>query len=119
MLCNTSDLTGEFVWTVGDGQAKVKFVESSDHISLELIVVPAECRGQGLGGYLLDHLIHYSRLLDKRIHVVARPIGGRTNPERLERLIRFYKKHGFIETERGVTVCRMTRSHTPETVEGK
>jgi len=110
MTCEIGMLTGEFSWMIGDGQAKMKFTETDDIITLETIVVPADCRGKGCGGMLLQHLIEYSDARNKDIQLSARPIGGRTNPERLERLVRFYLQHGFVEVERGVTVCKMVRN---------
>jgi ribosomal protein S18 acetylase RimI-like enzyme len=112
MTCEIGMLTGELSWSMGESQAKLKFTETDDGITLETIVVPAECRGKGCGGSLLRYLIEYSGLRKKDIQLSARPIGGGTSPERLERLVRFYEKYGFVEVERGVTVCKMVRSRS-------
>ncbi len=112
-MCEIGDLTGELRWSVGDEIAQLKFVETANGIKIETIVVPASCRGRGIGSILINRVIKCANLAGKDVHLSARPLAGRTNPERLERLIRFYEKFGFKELERGVTVCHMIRTATP------
>ncbi len=111
MMIESGNLSGEIKWAVGEDndQAKLRFSESGQEIKIETIIVPASCRGQGIGSQLMQRVIECANLSGKDVLVSARPLGGRTNPQRLERLVRFYRKLGFEEIERGVTVCHMRR----------
>jgi GNAT superfamily N-acetyltransferase len=114
-MCEIGNMSGELRWQVGDESARLKFTESETGLTIETIIVPASCRGKGIGSVLVQRLIQCAEFAGKDVYLSARPLGGRTNPERLNRLVRFYKKLGFTETERGVTVCHMVRKSTSGT----
>jgi len=109
MICKIGNVTGILKWTIADETVQLKFSETEKGLSLDTIVVPAACRGQGIGSQLLKQLINLAHFQNKDIYLTARPLGGRSNPERLARLVRFYKKSGFEVVEEGVSVCHMVR----------
>ena len=94
---------------LGDaGTAVMRFSESPHAFSLDLILVPSRCRGLGLGTALIQRLFAMADRLRKPIHTTARPI-GQSNPEILERLVRYYERLGFSPTEAGVASVHMKR----------
>lgn len=111
-MCEVGNISGELNWSIGDEKAKLKFSESAGGIKIDTIVVPASCRGKGIGSILINQVIACANLAGKDIYLSARPLGGSTSPERLERLVHFYAKLGFKEIDRGVTVCHMMRTQT-------
>ncbi|MCK5697685.1 MAG: GNAT family N-acetyltransferase [Gammaproteobacteria bacterium] len=109
MTCQLSNLVGTLKWNINDDVAQLKFSEIEKGLSLDTIIIPASCRGQGIGSQLLTEFINLATIKKKDIYLTARPLGGRTNPERLERLVHFYKKLGFETLEEGVSVSHMVR----------
>jgi len=112
MTCKLTNLVGTLKWTINDDVAQLKFSETEKGLSLDTIIIPADCRGQGVGSQLLIEFIELANVKKKDIYLTARPLGGRTNPERLERLVHFYTKLGFEKLEEGVSVCHMVRYST-------
>jgi len=88
--------------------AVMRFSESRHAFSLDLILVPSGCRGGGLGTELIGRLLAMADFLGKPVHTMARPI-GRSDPETLARLVRFYERLGFITVEKGFRAVHMKR----------
>lgn len=94
---------------LGDGgTALLRFSESRHAFSLDLILVPSESRGSGLGTILLERLFAIADSLGKPIHTTARPI-GKSDPQILARLVRYYERLGFREVEKGFGTVHMKR----------
>lgn len=90
--------------------AYLKYVEEQDAITLETIVVPADFRKLGYGSLLMNRLISIAETFQRDIKLSARPIaGGGMSDERLERLVAYYQRFGFVPLERGVTAVKMIR----------
>lgn len=109
MTCQLTNLVGTLKWSINDDIAQIKFSETDKGLSLDTMIVPAACRGQGIGSQLLQQFIDFAVLKNKDIYLTARPLGGRSSPERLARLVNFYHKSGFEVIDEGVTVCHMVR----------
>lgn len=86
----------------------MRFSESSDALTLDLVLVPAERRGQGVGTALINRLLLLADTIGKPVLTTARPI-GRSNPETLARLVRYYERMGFAVTKWGVSSALMRR----------
>lgn len=94
---------------LGDsGSAVMRFSESRHAFSLDLILVPSECRSTGLGTELILRLLAIADAVGKPVHTTARPI-GQSNPEILERLVRYYERFGFASVDRGFRTVHMKR----------
>ncbi len=92
----------------GEESAVLRFSEGKDAFVLDLVLVPAEHRAQGLGTALIHRLLVLADWAGKRIDTTARPI-GRSTPETLERLVRYYEGLGFHRTKEGLTSVMMSR----------
>jgi GNAT superfamily N-acetyltransferase len=86
----------------------MRFSESGDALSLDLVLVPSDKRGQGTGHLLLRRLLLLADSLGKPVLTTARPI-GKSTPETLDRLERFYGRSGFRVVQRGVSSALMRR----------
>lgn len=102
------NIVGELVHYLGDDYAFIKFSESLHTFSIDMIMVPADHRNQGIGSKLIRHILILADQLEKDVNVSARPIGGYTE-DKVEFLIDYYKKFGFRVIDRGLTVAYMTR----------
>lgn len=71
--------------------------------SVEDVVVSSECRGQGLGKALMEHLIAYARkeLGDVDLHLTSRPHRVAANE--------LYQKLGFTKKETNVYVMKLIK----------
>lgn len=102
---------------LGDrGTAVMRFSESAHALSLDLVLVPASCRSEGLGTALIHRLFAIADALAKPVNTTARPIGT-SSPEILARLVRYYERLGFATVERGFSTVHMKRppvSRSPE-----
>lgn len=69
--------------------------------SVEDVVVSSECRGQGLGRMLMEHLIDYARreIGDVDIHLTSRPHRVKANE--------LYQKLGFKRKETNAYVMKL------------
>jgi len=102
-------LIGDFQIREGDRQvAQLSFVEGPEAFELELVLVVAQRRGQGLGSHLLGRLLALADVIGKPVLTTARPI-GRSSAEALERLADYYRGLGFVELDRGLSSVRMRR----------
>lgn len=102
------NVVGEIKYFLGNDYAHLKFSETKESFSVDIIMVPVAHRGQGIGTLLLNYVISLADSKGKKIFVSARPI-GQLNAERLEKLIVFYERHGFEVYDRGVTTAYMVR----------
>lgn len=94
---------------LGDrGSAVMRFSESRFAFSLDLVLVPAACRGAGLGSALVRRLLAMADHLGKPVYTTARPIGT-TSPEILTRLVGYYERFGFVTMEEGFGSVHMRR----------
>ncbi len=103
------NLTGEMRCHLsGDNTAVLRFSESCEAFVLDLVLVPSESRGQGVGTMLIERLLHLADSQGKPVHTTARPIGQNT-PGILTRLIHYYERFGFQVSQRGVSSAFMVR----------
>lgn len=103
------NLTAELRCHLGGEQSAVlRFSEGKDAFVLDLVVVPSELRGQGLGTALIRRLLALAQWAGKPVYTTARPI-GRNTPETLERLVCYYERLGFRRTKEGLTSVMMCR----------
>lgn len=103
------NLIGELRYQVGDGtEAKLQFTESLNSLSLDIVFVPNNARGFGVGTILMRRLLILADLLHKAVYLTARPLGVNT-PESLARLVRFYERYGFEAYDHGETTVYMVR----------
>lgn len=92
--------------------AQIKYSDQEGKLSLDTVLVPASRRNQGVGSLLVSQFLAFADLWRRDVHVAARPIGvGSGSAGNLEKLYRFYSRHGFVEVGRGVTVIHMVRKH--------
>ncbi len=103
-------LTGEFKLPLDSGTAVLKFSEAPDQLRVDLITVPRDERGRGIGRLLMSYVFAIADAKHKPIRLSARPIGqGHGSGDRLERLLGFYAGIGFQEVGCGVTAVEMVR----------
>ncbi|MBU0486022.1 MAG: GNAT family N-acetyltransferase [Proteobacteria bacterium] len=102
------NVVGEITHYLGDDYAFIKFSESLHAFSIDMIMVPADYRKQGIGTMLIKHILILADQFDKEINVSARPIGPCTD-EKIEALVTYYEKFGFQVIDRGLTVAYMKR----------
>lgn len=101
--------SGEFRCNVGGRlDAFLRFAEDDTSFVLDLVLVPKAARHRGIGSLLVERLILLAESIGKPVRLVARPV-GQSSPESLERLAIFYRRFGFIETERRLTSILMSR----------
>lgn len=106
----TMDITGELKLQLGKEHALLRFSESRTALSIDMLHVPASHRRQGIGASLINHMIKFAEGLGKDVLVSVRPIGSHTE-ERLQKLVKYYKKFGFTETGKGVSTVYMIRKN--------
>jgi len=103
------NITGEIKWYLGEGDyANLKFSESKTSLSIDIVMVPAAHRKQGIGTTLINRILIIADLMGKDCYVSARPLGNYSD-EKLEGLIRYYEHFGFQITDRGLTTAYMVR----------
>lgn len=86
----------------------LRYSESRDALSLDLVLVPGRFRRLGVGSLLIRRLLVLADALGKPVLTTARPIGG-YSAEALERLVRYYASFGFHPQHRGLTAVHMRR----------
>ena len=102
------NIVGEVHWHLGDDAAVLKFSESDEAFSIDLVMVPAMNRGRGIGSTLVRHVLTLADAMGKNVHVAARPVPC-SDQKRLERLEEFYTRFGFHVVDRGETATYMMR----------
>ena len=104
------NLTAELRLCLAEGKTAVlRYSESGEAFSLDIMMVPARFRGGGLGSLLLRRLLHIADALGKPVLTVARPLGGGNSPGALDRLVGYYLRFGFEPVQRGLTTVHMRR----------
>ncbi len=106
------NIVGELRYYLGDDYATLKFSESLESFSIDIVSVPAAHRGTGVGRTLISHVLNLADLRRKNVHLSARPIGS-YDEDKLARLVRYYQRFGFEQVDRGVTVVYMVRRPLP------
>lgn len=86
----------------------MRYSESRDAFSLDVVLVPGSFRAKGLGSLLVRRVLLAADALGKPVLTTARPIGGYSE-ETLERLVRYYSGFGFRTVQRGLTAVHMRR----------
>jgi len=103
------NLSGGLSISLGESHSAVlRFSEGRDAFVLDFVLVPSQFRGQGIGRMLIERLLRLADALQKAVQLTARPI-GRSTPESVERLVRYYETFGFVVTQRGVSSAAMYR----------
>lgn len=102
------NIVGHIKYALGEDYAQIKFSETRDTLSIDTVVVPVSHRGQGIGTFLIDHILILADEQGKDVLLSARPIGA-VNDEKVQKLVRFYQKFGFEVYDRGLTVAYMRR----------
>jgi len=105
------NIVGEMKWFFGDDYAQMKFSEISGSFSIDLVMVPASHRSQGIGTKLIRRVLRLAESVGKDVYISARPISS-YNEEKLEQLITYYQRFGFEVIDRGLTVAYMQRKYS-------
>lgn len=103
------NLTGGMQLHLDGDQAQLRYSEDQRGFSIDQLMVPAAHRGRGIGTLLVRRVLILADHYKKDVHVSARIIGGQSSEERLQRLVKFYKRLGFEALDRGLTVVYMVR----------
>jgi predicted GNAT superfamily acetyltransferase len=107
------NLTAEAnLWLGERRSALMLFSESAEAFVLDLLIVPTQERGRGIGSTMLRRLLALADAGKKPVLTIARPVGQNT-PETLERLVKFYESFGFRTVGRGVASVTMRRVASP------
>ncbi len=77
--------------------ASFSVYERPDTITLDMIEVPKADRKQGVGTAVMDELINYADQTNKRIILTPGQRDDRHGTTSRNRLVKFYKRFGFIE----------------------
>lgn len=102
------NIVGELRYYLGGDYATLRFSESATSMSIDIVLVPAIHRSRGVGTELIHQVLHLADCTAREVHVAARPIGV-SGAAALERLVAYYRRFGFEETDRGVSVVYMRR----------
>ncbi|MDI6800328.1 MAG: GNAT family N-acetyltransferase [Actinomycetota bacterium] len=103
------NIIGEMKYFLGEGKyAQFKFAESGTAFSIDIVLVPTDYRGQGIGTFLIKHVLYLADAMKKSVFLSARPI-GKMGEDELNRLIDYYTRFGFEVEDRGLTVVYMHR----------
>ena len=102
------NVTGELRYYLGGEYATLRYTETRSSMSIDIVLVPAPHRGQGIGSGLIARVLLLADLTQRPVFVDARPIGT-SGEAALERLVTYYQSFGFEETGRGLTVVHMRR----------
>lgn len=92
----------------GGRYATLRFKEEDDRFVLDLVLVPSQNRGAGIGRLLIGRLLDLADLLQKDVVTTARPV-GLSAPGTLERLVKYYEGFGFETIERRVSSVTLVR----------
>lgn len=104
------EINAEFKWQFAPKDfARLKFSENETAFFVEMMLVPASHRGQGIGSQLLRNVLILADAKHKIINLTARPIGAKLEKQALDRLVAYYKRFGFEVIDNGVTVVYMQR----------
>lgn len=102
-------LTGALRQVRGAEHATLRYSEDASEISLDISLVPPAHRAHGIGTALIQRVLCMADSLGKATKVAARPIGTHGEVP-LERLVAYYRRFGFEEISRGVSVVHMRRA---------
>lgn len=108
------NISGEIRHFLGGNYAFLKYSECRSSLSIDVVLVPPSHRGQGVGSGLIARILVLADLTARKVFVDARPIGASGEPA-LERLVTYYKRFGFEEIDRGLTVVHMCRHPRKDT----
>lgn len=102
------NIVGEIKQHFGDDFACLRFSEDRTSFSIDIVMVPPDFRGRGIGSGLIRHILVLADSLGKNVRVSARPLGSMSE-ERLQRLVTYYRRFGFEEVDRGLSAVHMVR----------
>jgi GNAT superfamily N-acetyltransferase len=102
-------ISGEIRYQLEGGRyATLRFREDAERIHLDLVLVPSQDRGRGVGGFLVSRLLAFADLAGKAVDAVARPV-GQSGPGTLARLVDYYSRFGFETIERRISSVALVR----------
>lgn len=102
------NIRGELRYYIDGDHARMTYSEGPNSLSIDTILVPSIHRGRKVGTKLVERVLMLADAQRKDVYLSARPIGS-SGEEALERLVRFYQRFDFEETDRGLTVVHMRR----------
>lgn len=102
------NIVGKINWYVGDDYAYLKFSESKNAFSIDIVIVPAPHRNQRIGTMLIKRILLLADTMGKQVCLTARPLGT-CNDENIQRLVSYYKRFDFYIEGRGLTTAFMVR----------
>jgi predicted GNAT family acetyltransferase len=70
------NIVGEMRSCLGEDYAILKFSESRESFSIDIVSVRFAHRGQGIGAELITHILQPADTAGKNAHVAAGPIGS-------------------------------------------
>ena len=73
--------------------------ETQEYISLDMIEIDKEYRKQGIGTFVMIHLIRYADNVGKEIILLPGVSDDRKGTTSRGRLVAFYKQFGFVENK--------------------
>lgn len=71
------------------------YIEHPDHIEISSVRTPTKHRGQGSAHKVMKHITDYADKVKKPVRLIASGLDKKT---RTDKLVGFYKKHGFDTT---------------------
>lgn len=95
------------------GEASLKFCETSEELTVEVVFVPISHRKRKIGRLLMSRVLALADALKKPTRLLARPLGV-TSAESLENLIGFYEALGFHVVTRSAGTAEMVRPAAPD-----
>jgi predicted GNAT family acetyltransferase len=69
------NIAGEIRWHLGDNYARLKYSESKEAFSIDMLLVPAAHRQKGIATSLINYVLLLADALNKNVYVAARPLG--------------------------------------------
>ena len=73
--------------------------ETEEYISLDMMEIDKEYRKQGIGTFVMIHLIRYADSVGKEIILSPGVNDDRRGTTSRGRLVKFYKQFGFVENK--------------------
>lgn len=103
------NILGEIKYYLGErAVAHLKYSETRTSFAIDVVLVPSPYRNQGVGSFLINHVLTLADGMGKDVYLSARPIGT-SGEEALGRLVGYYRRFGFEVYDRGQTVAYMLR----------
>ena len=79
--------------------AKINVFDSRGDLKLDSIIIPKEKQGRGMGSQILNDIVSFADITNKRVILTPGQKDDKHGTTSRGRLVKFYKKFGFVENK--------------------